>query len=113
MFNIQKSQWSDLCYLNIALFIRKNEEMSFMPNYAICHFHQRVGQSYFSNDDKEKMQNILSFEQSPSNNDLDFLKQSIELVIQKYFLKNTCKSDLIITMNNEKENPSWNLIAYD
>lgn len=112
VFNIQKSQWSNLCYINVALYIRENEPMDYMPNYATCHFNHRIG-SHLSKEDNAKIQDILSFEKELSQEDEDFLKNIVEWFIQIFFLKNNTKTNILSIMDREKENYIWNVIQFE
>lgn len=104
ILNIQKSQWSDLCFINIGLFVIKDEPLDFFPRDTLCHFQFRLVEDNILGHDKMVIQNILNFENEPSESDKKFLIEIAEELIQIFFFKYRTKEDILQSIKNDSMN---------
>lgn len=113
IMNIQKSQWSNLCYLNLALFIRKDEPMDYLPNTG-SHIQLRFEELISSQEqeEKERLLKILSFQNKITENDITDLQNLTLNRIIPFFLKFSTKQQ-INTARKESSKYFWEMIAYD
>lgn len=112
IFNIQKSQRSDLCYINITFFIRKDEPMDFLPNYSIGHIGFRVEEINFNEKIKNQLLDILSFEKELKEGDNEILINFLNNICIPLFKNNTTKESIKNSINNNEEH-FWKQFMYD